>query len=163
MTRRRKYKPETAVDNLYCTIDGWQRTYRFGVNRFPPRKRSDEKEGGFDEWDHLEIFGTVRYHYANWKTRPRTGQKVILWITPTHFPREHWRKDPDAIGGVWTEDKKLFGTTYLASDTFYSLFPCLAAGIFKELQINIRNMRYRRGDLDCIDFSPKETPLEDLQ
>lgn len=42
---------------------------------------------------------------------------------------------------------------HLASDAFYSLFPCLGAGIFKELEIKIRNMKYRKGDLDGIEFS----------
>ena len=155
--------PVTAIDNLYCTVDGWQRTFRFGVNRLPPMKGFSDKEGGIDEWDHLEVFGTVRYHWTNRKTRPRKGQKVVLSIFPTHVPRDDWRADPNAIGGVWTQEGKLFGTMRLASDTFYSLFPCLVAGIFKELGINIRNMKYRRGDLDRIEFSPNETPIEDLQ
>lgn len=68
MARKRKNKPETAVDNLSCTVDGWQRTYRFGVNRFPLRKEFNRRESGIDEWDNLEVFGTVRYHYANRKT-----------------------------------------------------------------------------------------------
>jgi hypothetical protein len=163
MTGKGKDVPVTAIDNLYCTVDGWQRTFRFGVNRFPPMKGFSDKEGGIDEWDHLEVFGTVRYHWTNRKTRPRKGQKVVLWIFPTHVPRNDWRADPNAIGGVWTQDGKLFGTMRLASDTFYSLFPCLVAGIFKELEIDIRNMKYRRGDLDRIEFSPNETPIEDLQ
>jgi hypothetical protein len=123
----------------------------------------DEKEGGFKEWDHLELFGTIRYHKANRKTRSRRGQKVVIWISPTHIPRNDWRDDPNAIGGVWTQAGKLFGTLFLGSDIFYSLFPCLVAGTFKEMGITIRNMRYRRGDLDCIEFSPQETSLEDLE
>jgi hypothetical protein len=163
MIERRKGKVAPVVDDLYCTVEGWQRTFRFGVNRIPPMKGISDKEGGIDEWDHLEVFSTVRYHWTNRKTRPRRGQKVILWLFPTHVPRENWRDDPDSVGSVWTEDGKLFGTLRLPSDAFYSLFPCLAAGIFKEIQIHIRNMKYRRGDLDRIEFSPKETPIEDLQ
>lgn len=123
----------------------------------------NDKEGGIDEWDHLEVFGTIRYHWTNRKTRPRRGQKVVLWLSSTRVPRENWREDPEAVGSVWTEDGKLFGALRLPSDTFYSLFPCLAAGIFKEIQAHIRNMKYRRGDLDRIEFSPDETPIEDLQ
>lgn len=163
MATKRKDVEVTPVDRLYCTLDGWQRTFRFGVNRFPPRREFDEKEGGFKEWDHLELFGTIRYHDNNRKTRSRKGRKVVIWLFPTHVPRQDWRDDPGAIGGVWTQEGKLFGTLHLASDTFYSLFPCLMAGIFKELNITIRNMKYRRGDLDCIEFSPIETSLEDLQ
>jgi hypothetical protein len=163
MARRKKDTPVTPIDSLYCTVDGWQRTFRFGINRFRPRIEFGEKEGGFKEWDHLEIFGTIQHHRANRRTRPRKGQKVILWIFPTDVPRKDWREDPAAIGGVWTEQGKLFGTMYLAADTFYSLFPCLVAGIFKELEITIRNMKYRRGDLDQIEFSPMETSIEDIE
>jgi len=133
----------------------------FGVNRIPSRKGFD-KERGFDEWDHLELFGTIRHHYANRRKRSRKGQKIVIWLYPTHVSREDWRDDPVAIGNVWTQEGKLFGSTYLASETFYSLFPCLVAKIFKEIIITIRNMKYRRGDLDCIEFSPNETPPEDL-
>jgi hypothetical protein len=162
MTNKRNDKIPLVIDDLYCTFEGWQRTFRFGVNHFRSRKGYGEKEGGIDEWDHLEVFGTVRYHWTNRKTRTRKGQKVVLWLSPTHVPRENWREDPESIGGVWTEDGKLFGALRISADTFYSLFPCLAAGMFKEIQIHIRNMKYRRGDLDCIEFSPNETRSEDL-
>jgi hypothetical protein len=154
--------PEEIPEYLYCTIDGWQRTFRFGVYRFPSIKGLLEKEGGYDDWDHLQIFGTVRYHQPNRKVRKRTGQRVELWVSPEHTPRKEWRDDPEAIGGVWTEEGKLFGACRIASDAFYSLFPCLAADRFKELEIKIRGMRYRRGKLDSIELSPKETPMEDL-
>jgi hypothetical protein len=34
---------------------------------------------------------------------------------------------------------------------------------FKELELRIPWMYYRQGDLDGIRFSPKETPMEDLE
>lgn len=70
--------------------------------------------------------------------------------------------DPDAIGGVWTEEGKLSGTCRIASDTFYSLFPCLTASHFKELEIKITDMHLWRGKPDSIEFAPKETQMEDL-
>ena len=63
---------------------------------------------------------------------------------------------------MWTEGGKLFGACRIASDTFYSLFPCLTANHFKELEIKILDMHHRRGKLDSIEFAPKETPMEDL-
>jgi len=164
MTKRGRTRREPEiVDNLYCTIDGWQRTFRFGVNRFPRFEGIFEKDGGIDEWDHLEVFGTVRYHYATRKTRKRTGQKVVLWVFPGRFSRDDYKHGPQSVGGVWTEEGKLLGMLNIPSDAFYSLFPCLTAGTFKELEIKARNMRYRRGDLNGIEFAPKETPLEDLE
>ena len=34
--KSRKSPPKEIPEYLYCTIDGWQRTFRFGVNRLPP-------------------------------------------------------------------------------------------------------------------------------
>jgi hypothetical protein len=51
---------------------------------------------------------------------------------------------------------------FLAADAFYSLFPCLALNHFKELELTVRRMHYRHGDLDGIRFAPEETPMEDL-
>ena len=159
----RPRREQAIVDDLYCTIDRWQRTFRFGVNRFRSTKASGEREEGITEWDHLEVFGTVRYHYTTRKTRKRIGQKVVLWVFPGRFSRDDYVDDPQSVGGVWTEEGKLFGTLSIPADAFYSLFPCLAACTFKELEIKMRNMHYRRGDLDGIEFAPKETPLEDFE
>ena len=161
--KRRKTSPEDIPEYLYCTIDSWQRTFRFGVNRLPIIKGFLEKEGGFDEWDQLEVFGVVRYHQTSKRKRKRTGQKVELWVFPQHTPRKDWRDDPERIGGVWTQEGKLFGSCHIPADTSYSLFPCLEANRFKELEIRIREMHHRRGKIDGIEFAPEETPMEDLQ
>ena len=158
----RKTSPEEIPEYLYCTIEGWQRTFRFGVNRLRPIKGLSGKEGGFDEWDHLQVFATVRYHDKPRKGRKRTGQSVELWVHPTHVLRTDWRDDPDRIGGVWTQEGKLFGTLSISADTFYSLFPCLALNRFKELRLKLLRMHYRQGFIDEVEFSPKETPMEDL-
>jgi hypothetical protein len=162
MPRPKKISPEDIAETLYCTISGWQRKFRFGVNRLPVIKGLIEKEGGFDEWDQLQVFGVVRYHWASNRKRKRTGQKVELWIFPQHTPRKDWREDPEAIGGVWTQEGKMFGSCSIPADTFYSLFPCLSTDRFKELEIKIRGMHYRRGKIDGIEFAPEETPIEDL-
>ena len=158
---RRKISPKEMPEYLYCTIDGWQRTFRFGVNRFHSIKNLD-KEDVYDEWDHLQVFATVRYHHKSRKGRKRTGQRVELWLHPTHVPRTDWRDDPEAVGGVWTQEEKLFGTLSIPADSFYSLFPCLASNHFKELELRLLRMHYRQGDIDGIAFRPKETPMEDL-
>ncbi len=115
------------------------------------------------ELDHLEVFGTVRHHYTTRKTRRRTGQKVVMSVYPGHFSREDYAKNPEAVGSVRTEDGKLIGGLHVPSDVYYSLFPCLAVGTFKEMDVMVRDMRYRQGDLDGIDFSPVETPEEDFE
>ncbi len=154
--------PAEVPEYLYCTIEGWQRTFRFGVYRLPVIKGLLEKEGGFDESDLLHIFATVRYHRLSRRARKRTGQHVELQIFPTHSPRKNWRDDPEMIGEVCTEEGKLIGSCCIPADAFYSLFPCLASNRFKELEIRILNMRYRRGNIDGIEFAPEETPMEDL-
>ena len=159
---RRKTSPKEFPEYLYCTIDGWQRTFRFGVNRFRPIKGLQDEEEAYDEWDHLQVFATVRYHHKPRKGRKRTGQHVELWVHPTHVPRTDWRNDPEAVGGVWTEQGRLFGTLSIPADAFYSLFPCLVSNHFKELELRILRMHYRQGDIDGIRFAPKETPMEDL-
>ena len=157
----KKRPPKEFPEYLYCTIDGWQRTFRFGVNRFRRTKRHQEEEP-YDEWGHLQVFATVRYHHKPTKGKKRTGQQVELWVSPTDVPRKDWRDDPEAVGGVWTERGRLFGTLHIPSEAYYSLFPCLASNHFKELELRILRMRYRHGDLDGISFAPKETPMEDL-
>jgi len=126
-------RPKEFPEHLYCTIDGWQRTFRFGVNRFGPIKGILEEVEPYD-----------------------------LWVFPTHVPRKNWRDDPEAIGRVWTQEGKLFGTLRISADTFYSLFPCLASDHFKELELRLLRMHYRQGDIDGFSFRPKETPMEDL-
>jgi hypothetical protein len=158
----RKTSQKEIPEYLYCTINGWQRTFRFGVNRLGPIKGLQEEKEPYDEWDHLQIFATIRYHDKAVKGRKRTGQHVELWVFPTHVPRKDWRDDPEAVGRVWTEQGKLFGTLRIPADSFYSLFPCLASNHFKELELRLLRMHYRQGDVDGIEFAPKETPMEDL-
>jgi hypothetical protein len=158
----RKTSPKEIPEYLYCTIDSWQRTFRFGVNRFRPIKGLLKKEGGYDEWDHLQIFATIRYHHKPRQGRKRTGQRVELWVSPTHVPRTDWRDDSEAVGGVWTQEGRLFGSLFVPADTFYSLFPCLASNHFKELVLRLLRMHCRQGAIDGIEFAPKETPMEDL-
>jgi hypothetical protein len=158
----KKRPPKEFPEYLYCTIDSWQRTFRLGVNRLRPIKGLQEKEGGFDEWDRLKIFTTIRFHYKPRKGRKRTGQRLELWVRPTHVPRTDWRDDPEAVGGVHTEKGHLFGTVFVPADTFYSLIPCLASNHFKELVLKVLRMHYRQGDIDEFEFSPEETPMEEL-
>lgn len=161
--KRKKWrKTLEETEHIYCTIESWQRTYRFGVNRLPVLKGLLEKEGGVDEWDHLQVFGVVRYHWTSKKKRKRTGQKVELWVFPEHCPRKEFRDDPEAIGGVNTREGKLFGSCSIPADAFYSLFPCLAANRLKEFELKILDMHYRQGKIDGIEFAPEETPMEDL-
>ena len=158
----KKTSPKEFPEYLYCTIDGWQRTFRFGVNRLRSIKGLQEKESGIDEWDHLQVFGTIRYHDRHRKGRKRTGQHVELWVFPIHVPRTDWRDDPESIGGVWTQQGKLFGSLSIPADVFYSLFPCLASSHFKEFRLKLLRMHYRHGVIDQIEFAPEETPMEDL-
>ncbi|HSB07529.1 MAG TPA: hypothetical protein VLK23_20310 [Thermodesulfobacteriota bacterium] len=157
----RKTSPKEFPEYLYCTINGWQRTFRFGVNRFRSIKGRREEEA-YEEWDHLQVFATIRHHDKAVRGRKRTGQRVELWVFPTHVPRADWREDPEAVGGVWTEQGKLFGSLHVPADAFYSLFPCLATNHFKELELRILRMHYRHGDIAGIRFAPEETPMEDL-
>jgi hypothetical protein len=158
----RRVSPKEFPEYIYCTIDDWQRTFRFGVNLFRRSKRRREEEEAYEEWDNLKVFGTIRYHHKPLKGRKRIGQPVELWLSPTHVPRTDWRDDPEAIGGVWTEQGRLLGSVYIPADTFYSLFPCLASNHFKELVLRVIRMHYRHGDIHGIEFNPKETPMEDL-
>jgi hypothetical protein len=160
--KAKKTSQKELPEYLYCTFEGWQRTFRFGVNRFPSTDRPREEEGGIDEWDHLQVFGTIRYHDRHRKGRKRTGQHVELWVFPIHVPRTDWRDDPESIGGVWTQQGKLFGSLSIPADVFYSLFPCLASSHFKEFRLKLLRMHYRHGVIDQIEFAPEETPMEDL-
>jgi hypothetical protein len=144
----KKAPPKEFPEYLYCTIDSWQRTFRLGVNRLRPIKGLQDKEGGYDEWDRLKIFATIRFHHRPIRGRKRTGQPVELWIRPTHVPRTDWRKDPEAVGGVHSEKGQLFGTVFVPADTFYSFVPCLASNHFKELVLKLLRMHYRQGDID---------------
>jgi hypothetical protein len=158
----KKRPPKEFPEYLYCTIDGWQRTFRFGVNRFRRNKEGLEDEEAYDEWDRLKIFATIRFHCRPRKGRKRTGQRLELWVCPTHVPRKDWRDDPEAVGGVHTEKGHLFGTVFVPADTFYSLIPCLASNHFKELVLKLLQMHYRQWDIEEFEFSPEETPMEEL-
>ncbi len=170
MSRKKVALSAPSYDIFYCTIGGWQRTYAFQINRLPLEFKG-EREGELQEQDCLQVFGTIRHHLTSRRTRRLTGQGVELSVYPFHdFSREDWNKYLDQkdiesvrVGGVWTEKGKLFGLVSLAADAYYSLIPCLAANHFKELELNVRQMKGRRGNLDGIEFSPQETPKEDIE
>lgn len=119
--RRRPRREPEVIDHIYCTVDGWQRRFRFCVNRLLPLPGLIEKEGGIWEFDHLEVFGTVRYHHTTRRTRRRTGQKVVMSVYPFHFSREDYVKNPEAVGTVRTENGMLLGGMHVPSDAYYSL------------------------------------------
>ncbi len=51
---------------------------------------------------------------------------------------------------------------FLAADAYYSLVPCFAAGHFKEVVLQVRNLRYTRGKVYRIELTRTKTPLEDM-
>lgn len=154
--------PNEATEFLHGAIEYWQRTFHFGVNRIPVLKGLLEKEGSFNEWDTLKVFGVVRHHKTFTRKRKRTGQKMELRVLPLHAPRQDWRDDPEGIGEMESREGKLFGVCHVPADVYYSLFPCLEANRFGELEIRIQGTRYRHGNIDAIEFSPKETSMKDL-
>jgi hypothetical protein len=78
-------------------------------------------------------------------------------------PRDQWRNDPGAVGNVFTEKGKVVGVLRLAADTFYSFFQSLTESHFKELEMRVRDLRYRHGKMEGIEFAPEETPEDLLQ
>jgi len=159
----KRTRQEKFTDTFYCTVNGWRRSFIFGVN---PRRGSkiDELLGDkpYDDWDDIEVFGTIRHHNSDRKGRRRIFTAVEISIHPTHAPRDEWRNDPEAIGGVWTEKEKLRVNVSVAADTYHSLIPCFANNHFKEIRLEVRNLRYTQGSLYRISFDPEETPREDM-
>ena len=163
MPREKKADLEVTNDTFYCTVDGWQRPFEFGVNWRRGWKIDEHFGGGpYDEWDDIKVLGTVRHHVTHRRSGRRKYQKVEVKLYPTHVPRDKWRDDPEAVGGVRTEKGMLHAGVYLAADAFYSLVPCFAANHFKEVVLQVRNLRYTRGRLYRIEFHPEETPREDM-
>jgi hypothetical protein len=68
----------------------------------------------------------------------------------------------EAIGGVWTEKEKLRVNVSVAADTYHSLIMCFASNHFREIRLEVRNLRYTQGSLYRISFDPEETPREDM-
>jgi hypothetical protein len=79
----------------------------------------------YDEWDDIKVFGTVRHHVTHRKGDRRKFQKVEVRLYPTHLPRDKWRDDPDAVGGVYAEKGILHAGVYLAADALL-IVPCFA-------------------------------------
>ena len=78
------------------------------------------------------------------------------------MPREEWRDNPEAVGGIRTEGGKLLGIVSFPVDVYHSLIPCLLAGHFKQLQVTARDLHYRRGMMDRTSLDPVETPQDEL-
>lgn len=156
----RKKAPVVPVDTFYCTLDGWKRSYWFNIDRLKHIEGMPWKEHGFGEYDTLTIVGTIRHHATGKKTRNRAGQQVEIKIWPAYAPRSNWRKDPEAIGSVETGAAGIAASGSLPADAYFSLFPCLASGAFKEVCLRVCNLRYRHGDLDGVDFNPDLSPAE---
>ena len=152
-----------TTDTFYCTVNGWRRSFIFGVN---PRRGSkiDELLGDkpYDDWDDVEVLGTIQHHNSDRKARRRIFTTVDIRIHPTHVPRDKWRDDPEVIGGVWTGKEKLRVNVSVAADTYHSLITCFASNHFREIRLEVRNLHYTQGSLYRISFDPEETPLEDM-
>jgi len=161
MARKKKNRSEAVYDDFCCTVDRWRREYSHGINRF----RWELNPEVLNESDRLVIEGTVRNHDTNRRSNRRHFKSIELWITPTYTPRSQWRKDPEAVGAVWTEKGekgKLRAGVQLAADVFYSLIPCLAINHFKQFSLKVLNLRYSQGSIDNISLQPEEIPREDL-
>lgn len=161
--RAKKAILEVTHDTFYCTVDGWQRPFEFGVNWRRGREIEKELGGGpYDDWDNIKVVGTVRRHVAHHKRSRGKFTKVDVKLYRTHIPREKWHQDPEAVGRVWTEKGVLHAGVFLAADEYYSLVPCFIIGHFKELVLQVRNLRQSKGLLYRIEFHPEETPQEDM-
>lgn len=159
VTRRTSVRRfEHRYEHYYCALGGWRRSYHFGLN---PRRKSAGEEA-LDEWDHLVVDCILRHHWASIKVTRKLPKKVELWVSPADGPRSELRRDPESVGAVWTERQKLIVITHLASEVFYSMFPCLATNHFRQVSFTVRDFRYSRGKLERISFDPEETPEEDL-
>jgi hypothetical protein len=161
--RGKKARSEETNDTFYCTVDGWHRLFEFGVNW----RRGWKIEEGmgdrpYDEWDDIKVFGTVRDHKTYRRGSRRKFQKVEVRLYPTRLPRDQWCDDPDAVGGVYAEKGILHAGVYLAADAFYSLVPCFSANHYREVVLQVRDLRYTRGRLYRIEFHPEVTLPEDM-
>lgn len=121
---------------FFCfTIDDWRRDYRFGINRHP----WELSPGHYDESDTIIIVGTLRTRTQ------RKFDRGNLHLLTSELPRSKWSDEATRIGNVWVRDGCLNASAWIASDTFHSLSPALAAGRFKQMCITVSNLRYNKG------------------
>lgn len=158
MARKKRHRPVEIRDYFYCTPEVWKREYHFGA-MIPERKYD---ESGHKEWDHIVITTKVRHHETSRVKSRRDFEAVELCLSPDHALRGNWSKEARRVGGVLCDRKLVRAYVDLASDVYYSLIPCLAAGHIREITVSLRDLRYSRGDIQWIGFNPEETPSEDL-
>jgi hypothetical protein len=76
-TEKKQARQEKSTDTFYCTVNGWRRSFIFGVN---PRRGSkiDELLGDkpYDDWDDVEVLGTIRRHNSDRKGVAASSQPL---------------------------------------------------------------------------------------
>jgi hypothetical protein len=157
-TRQSRYKSRISrsdrLETFYCSIDGWKRTYSFGVNWQP----WEYNEESWSERDALEVLATIRSKTS------RSYRHIGARLVPFHVEREKIKRDLDAIGNVWTDRKRkgwLLCSAFIPGNAFYSICDAVGRKELSELVIQVRNLNRGSGSTSEISLQPDLTDLSD--
>lgn len=148
---RRTARHEGKFEFFCFTVDDWFREYRFGINLHP----WELSPGHYDEHDTIIVVGTLR------NRTQRKFDRGELHLLASPLTRSEWHNDINRIGNTWIKDRKMNASAWIASDTFYSLTPALAAGRFKEMSITVCNLQRNKGATYYISLDRELTSLEE--
>ncbi len=142
------------LETFWCKLDRWERSYSFGVNW----KLWEYNEESWSEHDHLTLFATIRSK----SPRPYRYLRVSLW--PVYIPREQINRELDAIGGVWADHSQkgwLRCGAFVPSDAYHSLCGAVGRNEFKEIVVEIRNLKRGQGTTSEFSLRPELTDLSE--
>ncbi len=144
-------KKTNVLEYYYFTVDNWSREYGFEINRHPWEFNPDHHS----ERDKICVAGRLR---TNTKRKFTTGEIRLL---PPYVPRDKHSDEADRIGNAWIKDGRLYCSAFIPSDAYWSTPACLAAGIFLEMTMRVKNLRYNRGESDEVGLKSELSPIED--
>ena len=152
---RNRLARNDRLETFWCQVDRWQRSYSFGVNW----RLWEFNEESWSEYDRLELFARIHSKTA------RPYQYLEAHLLPSYVPRERFSRELDAIGNVWTQQKKgwLLCSAFVPADAFHSLCNSVARNEFAELTVQVRNLQRGRGTTSEISLRPELTDLSDDQ
>lgn len=139
-----KRQKKRIVEHFYFTIDDWTRNFRFEVNRHKWEMQPDD----YAEHDEILIAGRL---CIKTKRKFTSGEAHLL---PSFVSRKDRENGADRIGNVWTKLGRIYCSTFIPADVFYSLPQCLAAGKFVQMEWRVNDLKYRRGEMDGIWLRP---------
>ncbi len=140
---RRKTKEPLRLEEYYCEIESWSRSFCWGVNRM----RWEFAPDWAYERNRIVVEGRI-WHIDSDIRKRRKYERLSAYLFSSSSPISEWNQEANSIGGVWVEDGALCCGAHMPLDTFVTMVPSLVVGCFKQVVVTVLDLKYNKGRTD---------------